>query len=289
MTMIKVFNSKRINHIMNENVTFNNEDVMEQDFIINDVTPVDRVESSLEDSTALNESVENCNDMENDDKNEIETVPNNSSTEESTAPTSEEIPSESTVLLKALQDSLLKLEEKFDKKIAEDTHKNSLFDKMYEELASYKKDLYAKLVGPFVNETISLLDDYERLIERIDTIDYEKLKKYVIGIPDDLESILDNNGVERYTDDTEKFNPKTQRVVKTIPTGNMELENVIAERTRKGYRWNGVMLKPEMVKIYKYKESFVEPTLEIKQETPTSSDNGSSEEKSETTIEINQN
>lgn len=274
---------------MNENVTFNNEDVMEQDFIINDVTPVDRVESSLEDSTALNESVENCNDMENDDKNEIETVPNNSSTEESTAPTSEEIPSESTVLLKALQDSLLKLEEKFDKKIAEDTHKNSLFDKMYEELASYKKDLYAKLVGPFVNETISLLDDYERLIERIDTIDYEKLKKYVIGIPDDLESILDNNGVERYTDDTEKFNPKTQRVVKTIPTGNMELENVIAERTRKGYRWNGVMLKPEMVKIYKYKESFVEPTLEIKQETPTSSDNGSSEEKSETTIEINQN
>ena len=48
---------------MNENVNFNNEDVMEQDFIINDVTPEDRVESSLEDSTALNESVENCNDM----------------------------------------------------------------------------------------------------------------------------------------------------------------------------------------------------------------------------------
>ena len=192
-------------------------------------------------------------------------------------------------MFNAFQDRLLKLDEKFDKKIAEDTHKNSLFDKMYEELASYKKDLYAKLVGPFINETISLLDDYERLIERIDTVDHDKLKKYVIGIPDDLESILDNNGVERYSDDTEKFNPKTQRVIKTIPTGNVEWENVIAERTRKGYRWNGVMLKPEMVKIYKYKEGFVEPTLEIKQEDPTTSGNGSLEEKPETTIKINQN
>ena len=260
---------------MNENENFNNEEVMEQDFIINDVTPEDRVESPLEDNNALNETLENSNDTENGDKNEIETVPDNSSTEESDAPTSEEIPSESTVLLKALQENLLKLEEKFDK--------------MYEELASYKKDLYAKLVGPFVNETISLLDDYERLIERIDTIDYEKLKKYVMGIPDDLESILDNNGVERYTDDTEKFNPKTQRVVKTIPTGNLELENVIAERTRKGYRWNGVMLKPEMVKIYKYKEGYVDPVTDVKQEEQQAADNNSSEEKIETNIENNQN
>lgn len=274
---------------MNENANFNNEEVMEPDFIINDVTPEDRVESSLEDNSALNETLENSNDTENGDKNEIETVPDNSSTEESDAPTSEEIPSESAVLLKALQESILKLEEKFDKKIAEDTHKNSLFDKMYEELASYKKDLYAKLVGPFVNETISLLDDYERLIERIDTIDYEKLKKYVMGIPDDLESILDNNGVERYTDDNEKFNPKTQRVIKTIPTGNLELENIIAERTRKGYRWNGVMLKPEMVKIYKFKEGYVDPVTDVKQEEQQSPENNSSEEKTETTIENNQN
>ena len=110
-----------------------------------------------------------------------------------------------------------------------------------------------------------------------------------MGIPDDLESILDNNGVERYTDDTEKFNPKTQRVVKTIPTGNLELENVIAERTRKGYRWNGVMLKPEMVKIYKYKEGYVDSVTNVKQEEQQSPENNSSEENTETTIENNQN
>lgn len=151
------------------------------------------------------------------------------------------------------------LHDKFDAKISEDKHKAQLFDKMYDELASYKKDLYAKLVGPFINETISLLDDYERLVDKIDSIDKEKLVRYVKGIPDDLENLLDNNGVERYCDDTEKFNPKTQRVVKTIFTGDMGLDNIIAERIRKGYRWNGVMLKPEMVKIFKFKEGYIEP------------------------------
>lgn len=151
------------------------------------------------------------------------------------------------------------LHDKFDAKISDDKHKAQLFDKMYDELASYKKDLYAKLVGPFINETISLLDDYERLVDKIDSIDKERLVKYVKGIPDDLENLLDNNGVERYCDDTEKFNPKTQRVVKTIFTGDIGLDNIIAERIRKGYRWNGVMLKPEMVKIFKFKEGYIEP------------------------------
>lgn len=270
---------------MNDNANFTSEDVMEKDFIINDVTPDDKVGNSSEDDSVLKEVSENQNNLEESPEAIVDAVHGNPSEDGATmSGLEEEKPSDSTVLLNAIQDRLLKLDEKFDKKIAEDTHKNSLFDKMYEELATYKKDLYAKLVGPFINETISLLDDYERLIERIDTVDHDKLKKYVIGIPDDLESILDNNGVERYSDDTEKFNPKTQRVIKTIPTGNVEWENVIAERTRKGYRWNGVTLKPEMVKIYKYKEGFVEPTLEIKQEDPTTSGNGSLEEKPETTI-----
>ena len=273
---------------MNDNANFTTEDVMEKDFIINDVTPDDKVGNSSEDDSVLKEVSENQDNLEESPKALVDAIHVNPSEDESIMSClEEEKPSDSTVLINAIQDMLLKLDEKFDKKIAEDTYKNSLFDKMYEELASYKKDLYAKLVGPFINETISLLDDYERLIERIDTIDYDKLKKYVIGIPDDLESILENNGVERYSDDAEKFNPKTQRVIKTIPTGNIALENVIAERTRKGYRWNAVMLKPEMVKIYKYKEDFVEPTLEIMQEDPTTSGNGSSKEKSEKTIEIN--
>lgn len=269
---------------MNDNA-FINEDVMEQDFIINDVTPDNGVIVPSEQNGDSKESLENQSNLEDNADGDIEATPNNPFTEMSKPSDFEKVPSEQMILLNNLKERLLKLDEKFDKKIAEDTHKNSLFDKMYEELASYKKDLYAKLVGPFVNETISLLDDYERLIERIDSVDHEKLKKYVIGIPDDLESILDNNGVERYSDDTEKFNPKTQRVIKTIPTGNIELENVVVEHARKGYRWNGVMLKPEMVKIFKYKEGYVEPA-ELSQVDNNSKEETPSTPESEVTTTI---
>lgn len=263
-----------------ENNEIYKSDDNEKDFIIDDVSP----QVDLEHEVLNTESVSEVAMDESDQKDVIlegtEKAEVMDSPQEATH--KEQVPQESSStiieLINSLKFSFVQLEEKFDKKIAEDTHKNALFDKMYDELASYKKDLYAKLVGPFINETISLIDDYERLIERIDTIDQDKLIKYIKGIPEDLEGILDNNGVERYSDDTEKFNPKTQRVIKTIPTGNKDKDNIISERTRKGYRWNGVMLKPEMVKIFKYKEGYVEPTaddqsLQVSAESQLSVDN----------------
>jgi len=248
-----------------ENNEFLKSDDSEKDFIIDDVSP--RVDLEQEESNAENVSEGTSEESgikdvipEEIEKTEVEDTPQETTHEEQVF---KESALETNKLINSLKLNITKLEEKFDKKIAEDTHKNALFDKMYDELASYKKDLYAKLLGPFINETISLIDDYERLVERIDTVDHEKLIKYIKGIPEDLEGILDINGVERYSDDTEKFNPKTQRVIKTIPTGDKDADNVIFERVRKGYRWNGVMLKPEMVKIFKYKEGFVDSTSVI--------------------------
>lgn len=253
---------------MNDNANFTSEDVMEKDFIINDVTPDDKVGNSSEDNSVLKEASENQNNLEESAEDAVEVIQSNPSENETTTPDSEEEKtSDSTVLLSAIQESLLKLEEKFDKKIAEDTHKNSLFDKMYEELASYKKDLYAKLVSPFINETISLLNDYERVIERVDKLEKEEIIEIIKGIPGDLENMLEVNGVERFSEETEFFNPRVQRAVKTMPTGDIESDNKIAERIRKGYRWNQIMLKPEMVKIFKYKEGYLDPTTDSPSET----------------------
>lgn len=168
-------------------------------------------------------------------------------------------------LLQDLKQQFNSLEEKFDRKISEDAYKNSLFDKLYDELSSYKKDLYAKLILPFVNETISLLGSYEKLIDKIDSLDRDRLIECVKDVPDDLERLLDDNGVERYADETVKFNPKSQRVIKTVFTGNQDADTTIAEHIRKGYRWNGTILKPEMVAIFKYKEGYQDLAAEIVQ------------------------
>ena len=151
---------------------------------------------------------------------------------------------------------------KFDSKIAEDEHKAQLFDKMYNELQSYKTDLYSKILKPFVLSAISLLDDTNTFIGKLGENESALAEKYLRTMPDDLIDILESNGVVLYEDDVDKFNPRTQRVVKQVPTDNSELDNFIAKRIRKGYSWNGVNLKPELVWIYKFK-----------QETPTKNEN----------------
>lgn len=143
---------------------------------------------------------------------------------------------------------------KFESKIAEDEHKARLFDKMYNELQSYKTDLYAKILKPFILSTITLLDDTNTFIGKLGENESALAEKYLRTMPDDLTDILESNGVVLYEDDVDKFNPRTQRVVKQVPTDNPELDNFIVKRIRKGYSWNGVNLKPELVWIYKYKQ-----------------------------------
>lgn len=143
---------------------------------------------------------------------------------------------------------------KFDGKIAEDEHKAQLFDKMYNELQSYKTDLYAKILKPFILSTITLLDDTNTFIGKLGENESALAEKYLRTMPDDLIDILESNGVVLYEDDVDKFNPRTQRVVKQVPTDNPELDNFIVKRIRKGYNWNGINLKPELVWIYKFKQ-----------------------------------
>lgn len=170
-------------------------------------------------------------------------------TTENAEPEPVEQPSISVETVMAMFDELNR---KFDGKIAQDAHKNTLFDKMYAELNSYKNDLYQKILKPFVMDAIMLIDDTNKLIRDMDKTDAEKIFKALSGIPDDLLEILERNGIEAFEEESDTFNPKTQRALKTIPTNNPELDNKIESRVRQGYRWDEKIIKPEMVQCYKY-------------------------------------
>lgn len=150
------------------------------------------------------------------------------------------------VLIEALQ-------KKFDEKIAVDEHKNSLFDKLYKERDEYKNDLYGKLLKPFIMGSIEIINDLRMYISKMDSYDVERSLNYLKTFPDDIIEMLENNGVELYTEDGEYFNPKMQRAKRTVPTDDAALNNTIAERIEKGYSWNGVILRPEIVAVYKLK------------------------------------
>lgn len=145
------------------------------------------------------------------------------------------------------------LQKKFDEKIAVDEHKNGLFDKLYKERDEYKNDLYGKLLKPFIMGSIGIINDLRLYVSKMDTYDVERSLNYLKTLPDDIEELLENNGVELYSEESETFNPRTQRAKKIVPTEDASLNNTIAERIEKGYSWNGVVLRPEMVAVYRTK------------------------------------
>lgn len=146
------------------------------------------------------------------------------------------------------------LQKKFDEKIAVDEHKNGLFDKLYKERDEYKNDLYGKLLKPFITGCMEIINDLKMYISKMDNYDVQRSLDYLRSLPDDLEELLKENGVELYSDESETFNPRTQRAKKIVPTEDPALNNIVAERLDKGYRWNGAILRPEMVAVYKIKQ-----------------------------------
>lgn len=164
------------------------------------------------------------------------------------------VPAVPAVDLTGIQEKLDELTLMFQQKIAQDSHKAELFDKMYDELQAYRADIYAKLLKPFILSTITVIDDTNGFIARLGENDSAKAEAYLRGIPDDLVDILDQNGVDIYREDTEVFNPRTQKAMKSVLTDDPEQHKHIAKRLRPGYRWNGTILKPELVQIYKYEE-----------------------------------
>jgi len=173
--------------------------------------------------------------------------------EEGTETAAEKAPEEPALSLAALEEAVKGLQKRFDEKIAFDEYKNQLFDKLYSELQLYKQDLHAKLVEPIVKDVIKLLSETQKFCDQIDKRSPEDVREYLQGIPEDLVTMLEDHDVELYRDtDSETFNPRTQRVLRIVPTDDAALEKKIAQRVRPGYRWKGKTLQPEMVNIYKY-------------------------------------
>ncbi len=176
-------------------------------------------------------------------------------------PEEEGAPSPDPVLekLESLQGALDGLGEEFRGKLKYDAHKNGIIDKLHSELQEYKDDLIRKLLQPMILDVILAIDNFNKLARtnrdrEPEALDPRKLLQMLECVPDDLENLLYRRGVDCYREDGERFNPKRQKVMKKIPTADRERDRTIATRLRKGYEWDGRMIRPEMVAVYVYRK-----------------------------------
>ena len=71
----------------------------------------------------------------------------------------------------------------------------------------------------------------------------------------DIEDILYRYGFEAYSTNIEdvEFDSKRQRIAKTLTTDDISRDRKIAERLRKGFIYEGNIIRPEMVSVYTFK------------------------------------
>lgn len=163
-------------------------------------------------------------------------------------------------MLRDLLQAVDALQKAFDLKILRDTKLDRVIDRLHTELESYKQDMIQKIMRPLVNDMILLYDDVGKLTDanrkKVGEPDLAKrLLSILDGVQDDIEDILLKYGVEAYEVDAEAFDARQQKTLKSEKTSDESRHLTIAERLRKGFKWDGCIVRPELVMTYRFDSS----------------------------------
>jgi molecular chaperone GrpE len=131
------------------------------------------------------------------------------------------------------------------------------------EFSNYKKrtekerdQLYLLAKGDMISKILPVLDDFERMLahhENHDQIQCEGIKLIV----NKLKKILAAEGLEEIQPIGKPFDPDLHEAV-GIEHTDEEHENLVLEEWRKGYQYQGKLLRPSHVKVGKYLQQNVD-------------------------------
>lgn len=162
-------------------------------------------------------------------------------------------------VLEEIRQAIAGLQQSFDDKIAQDKHKNALFDQMHRELVQYQNGVVDKNTETMAMDIIQLIDSTKNHIrvyeEKEGTQEnYDRLLRLVKGLVEDLQDVLYRQSIEAYQVAGEEVDVRRQKIIQTLETEDPAQDNAIAQRVADGYEKGDKVLRPERIKIYKYRK-----------------------------------
>ncbi len=157
--------------------------------------------------------------------------------------------------VQSLTTAISALRQDFDTKIKYDESKQQLIDSLHQELQAYRDGLHFRILRPILLDLISIYDELGALIENA-SAEASAVPRQVIdnlsALQESIEETLYRNGVEAFSVEQETFLASRQRNVRVIATTDRQKNNQIARRVRKGFVYEGTLLRPEVVESYKF-------------------------------------
>jgi molecular chaperone GrpE len=170
----------------------------------------------------------------------------------------EEVAALADIMLQSIQSlatAMFALRQDFDARFKSDESKQQLIDSLHQELQAYRDGLHFRILRPILLDLISIYDELGALIENA-SAEAPAVPRQVIdnlsALQESVEETLYRNGVEFFTVEQETFLPSRQRNLRVIPTADRQKDKQIARRVRKGFAYEGTLLRPEVVESFKF-------------------------------------
>lgn len=163
----------------------------------------------------------------------------------------------------AIASGVERILEAFETKLAYDESKQRQIDRLHEELQRHRADLVARTAAPLIRGMIHHHDSIGKLLSALrgrpdDERSVDNFLDLLEGLQGDVEIVLERSGVVAYREQGAVFEPRRQRVLRTIAMGDEALSGTVAESLRPGFEQDGRILEKERVSVYKLDPSLCE-------------------------------
>ncbi|HZS75893.1 MAG TPA: nucleotide exchange factor GrpE [Ktedonobacteraceae bacterium] len=164
------------------------------------------------------------------------------------------IPPQLLQTLQTLVTEMQELRRDFDTKIKYDESKERQVDSLYQELQTHREGLHFKILRPLFTDLIAVYDDFGKLIESLshNGVDSSQTLDNLRSFQETIDDILRRNGAESYSLEEDSYTPVKQRVLQVIETNDPAQDKKIARRIRRGFEYEGRVLRPELIAMYKF-------------------------------------
>ncbi len=162
---------------------------------------------------------------------------------------------EATTEMQALVMAVQRLHQSLEGKTKQEATYECLVENLSRELQQYREEIYFKLLRPIFLDLIHMYHDLGRLIDdtvRRGTSDTMQLMvENIESFQETIEETLRTYGVEAFCVEGNSFLASKQHVVRVIKTTDPYLDKQIARRLHKGFKYEEMVLSPEVVTVYK--------------------------------------
>ena len=157
--------------------------------------------------------------------------------------------------LSELTTRVARLAELFEERLVYDQFKERQITQLHEELQAHRQGLLERALRPLLMGLVRLHDELGRVRDHLSSTPSEarsadQVDLLVEGFQDDVELLLDQNGVNRSCSQDDRFDPRLQTSVGTVPTDDLGRIGAIARRVRAGFERDGVPLRKERVEVF---------------------------------------